>query len=191
MINRALVTALATAFVVSGAGVALVAGQAAYETPAVLRAADLAPPELLKGPRFQVDETVTTDGLLARYTIKSDFGPFEAEGPGMLAVRVAEIRALDNLSHIEKSDVFQKALAESAKRTGKSLATAVTHPVETVKGLPEGVGRFFERVGRGVTTGVQKAGDYIAEKQGQGGGGASSGDVAAAAGQAAANTGEN
>jgi hypothetical protein len=122
--------------------------------------------------------------------MKSDFGPFEAQGPGMLAVRVAEIRALDNLSHVEKSDVFQKALAESAKRTGKSLMTAVANPVETVKGLPEGVGRFFERVGRGVTTGVQKAGDYIAEKQGQSGG-ASSGDVATAAGQAAANTGEN
>jgi hypothetical protein len=190
MLNRALVAALATVFVLTGAGVALVAGQAAYETPPVLRAADLAPAELLSGPRFRVDDPVTTDGLLARFTITSDFGPFEAQGPGMLAVRVGEIRALDNLSHVEKSDVFQKALAESAKRTGQSLKTAVMNPVETVKGLPEGVGRFFERVGRGVTTGVQKAGDYIHDKQGQEGG-ASSEDVATAAGQAAANTGEN
>jgi hypothetical protein len=188
MLTRPLAGVLAVALVLASA--ALVAGQAALETPAVLKAADLAPAELLKGPRFQVDETVTTDGLLARFTIKSDFGPFEAEGPGMLAVRVAEIRALDTLSHVEKSDVFQKALASSAQRTGKSLMTAVTHPAETIKGLPEGVGRFFERVGRGVTTGVQKAGDYIAEKQGQSGG-ASSGDVATAAGQAASNVGEN
>jgi hypothetical protein len=191
MSNRALFGILVTACLLGAVtGVTAVAGQAAFEQPAVLRAADLAPAELLKGPRFQVDETVTTDGLLARFTIKSDFGPFEAQGPGMLAVRVAEIRALDTLSHVEKSDVFQKALAESAKRTGQSLKTAVTHPVETIKGLPEGVGRFFERVGRGVMTGAQKAGDYIAEKQGQSGG-ASSGDVATAAGQAASNVGEN
>jgi hypothetical protein len=188
MLTRPLAGALATAVLFASA--ALVAGQAAYETPPVLRAADLAPAELLKGPRFEVDEAAPTDGLLAKFTIKSDFGPFEAQGPGMLAVRVAEIRALDNLSHVEKSDVFQKALAESAKRTGQSLKTAVMNPVETIKGLPEGVGRFFERVGRGVTTGAQKAGDYIAEKQGQSGG-ASSGDVATAAGQAASNVGEN
>jgi hypothetical protein len=191
MLTRSLGGALAAGLLLaSSTGIPPVAGQDAYETPPVLRAADLAAAELLKGPRFQVDETVTTDGLLAKFTITSDFGRFEAQGPGMLAVRVTEIRALDTLSHVEKSDVFQKALAESAKRTGKSLVTAVANPVETVKGLPEGVGRFFERVGRGVTTGVQKAGDYIAEKQGQSGG-ASSGDVAAAAGQAAANTGEN
>jgi hypothetical protein len=191
MLNRALLGALAVVFLLAAvAGVTPVPGQDPYETAPVLRAADLAPPELLKGPLFQVDDAVPTDGLLAKFTIKSNFGPFEAQGPGMLAVRVAEIRALDNLSHVEKSDVFQKALAESAKRTGKSLMTAVANPVETVKGLPEGVGRFFERVGRGVTTGVQKAGDYIAEKQGESGG-ASSGDVATAAGQAAANTGEN
>jgi hypothetical protein len=191
MQHRVLLGVLATGLLLaSSARVAPVAGQAAYEQPAVLRAADLAPAELLKGPRFQVDEAVTTDGLLARFTIKSDFGAFEAQGPGMLAVRVSEIRALDTLSQVETSDVFKKALAESAKRTGRSLQAALANPEETVKGLPEGIGRFFERVGRGVTTGVQKAGDYVAEKQGQAGG-AGAGDVAAAAGQAAGNVGES
>ena len=91
MLTRPLAGALATALLLaSTAGVAPVAGQAAHESPAVLRAADLAPAELLTGPRFQVEERVPTDGLLARFTIKSDFGPFEAEGPGMLAVRVSE-----------------------------------------------------------------------------------------------------
>jgi hypothetical protein len=191
MLSRALLGALAASFLLwAVAGVAPVAGLATYEDPPVLRAVDLAGPELLKGPRFQVDDAVTTDGLLAKFTITSDFGPFEAQGPGMLAVRVAEIRALDTLSQVVKSDVFQRALAESAKRTGKSLMTAAANPVETVKGLPEGIGRFFERARRGVTTGIQRAGDDVAEKQGQPGG-ASGGDVATAAGQAAANTGEN
>jgi hypothetical protein len=191
MASRALRGALTTVFLmVLAAGIAPVEGQTTYEQPAVLRAADLAPAELLKGPRFQVDPRVTTDGLLARFSITSDFGPFEARGPGMLATRVAEIRALDILSQVEKSDVFKKALAETAKRTGQSLATAVTHPAETLEALPEGVGRFFERVGRAVKTGAQKAGDFIAEKEGQDGG-TSAGDVATVAGQAGADAGES
>jgi hypothetical protein len=162
---------------VSAAVLALVAGAAKpstaapdYEVPPVLKAVDLASsPELLQGPRFRVEPDVPTDGLLATYTITSDFGTFTATGPGMLGIRVGEIQALDTLEKTSKSEAFQRALAASIKRTGKSIVTAVTNPVETVKRLPEGVGRFFERVGRSVQTGAQKAGDYIdAQKAGQG-----------------------
>jgi hypothetical protein len=132
-----------------------------FERPPVLKASDLAPPELLKGPRFHVDPEVPTDGLLTKFTIRSDFGDFEAEGLGMLGIRVGEIQALGVMSQTEKSEVFQRALVGSAKRTGKSVATAVTHPVETAKGLPAGVNRFFQRVERGVKTGAGKANDYM------------------------------
>jgi hypothetical protein len=77
----------------------------------------------------------------------------------MVAIRAAEIKALDVLTKTETSEIFQKALQGSLKRTGQSLATAVTHPVETLKGMPEGVGRFFGRVSRDVKTGTQKVGD--------------------------------
>ena len=50
---------------------------------------------------------------------------------------------------LSKSEVFTHALAESAKRTGQSLVAAAKHPKETVKGVPQGVGRFFQRVGGG------------------------------------------
>ena len=54
-----------------------------FETPPVLQASDLAPRELLWGPRFHVEPEVRTDGLLAKFMIRSDFGEFEAEGPGI------------------------------------------------------------------------------------------------------------
>jgi len=163
-----------------------------YETPPVLKAADLASsPELLQGPRFRVEPDVPTDGLLATYTITSDFGTFTATGPGMLGIRDGEIQALDTLEKTSKSEAFQRALAGSAKRTGKSIATAVTNPVDTVKGLPEGVGRFFERVGRSVKTGTEKAGDYMnAQKSGQGQS-KSTGEVAKDVGTAAGNAGSD
>jgi hypothetical protein len=187
---RALGVFVAGLLLAAAGGATRVVAQAAFEKPAVLRARDLATPEMLRGPRFQVDEAVPTDGLLAKFTIKSDFGPFEAQGPGMLQVRVAEIKALDTLSAVEKSDVFKKAMADSAKRTGQSLATAAANPVETVKGIPAGVGRFFDRVTRDVTTGTQKAEDYVGAQQTKGGGGGA-GDVATATGKAAGSAGES
>jgi hypothetical protein len=154
------------------------------EVPPVLKASDLAPTELLKGPRFHVDPEVPTDGLLAKFTIRSDFGDFKAEGPGMLGIRVGEIQALDVLSKTEKSEAFQKALVGSAKRTGKSVATAVTNPVETVKGMPAGVGRFFQRVGHGVKTGAARASDYVSGEEEEGD--TSSGEAVQEVGSAAA-----
>jgi hypothetical protein len=163
-----------------------------YEVPPLLKAAELASsPEFLQGPRFRVQPDVPTDGLLATFTITSDFGTFTATGPGMLGIRVGEIQALDTLEKTSKSEAFQRALQASVKRTGKSIATAVTHPVDTVKGLPEGVGRFFERVGRTVQTGTQKAGDYLdTQKSGQGQS-KSTEEVAKDVGTAAGNAGSD
>src|SRR5262245_37949364 len=149
-----IVVALAVALGLTAAG-----AQSGYEAPAVLRAADVVPAELLQSKVFQIDDKVTTDGLVTKMLFHSPLGEFEAEGPGMTAVRAAEIQALDVLSKTESSEIFQKAMAASMKRTGQSLKTAVTHPVETVKGIPAGVGRFFDRVSRDVKTGVQKVGD--------------------------------
>jgi hypothetical protein len=140
-------------------GLTAAAAQSGYEVPALLRAADVAPAELLRSKVYQIDDKVTTDGLVTKTVFHSSLGEFVAEGPGMVAVRAAEIQALDVLSKTESSEIFQKALAASMKRTGQSLKTAVTHPVDTVKGIPAGVGRFFDRVSRDVKTGLQKVGD--------------------------------
>ncbi len=39
---------------------------------------------------------------------------------------------------------FADALAASAKKTGAAIGQAVMNPVETVSGIPAGVGRFFQ-----------------------------------------------
>jgi hypothetical protein len=182
--------ALAVAALVAGATKPSTAAPD-YEAPPILNATDLATAELLQGPRFLVEPEVPTDGLLATFTIKSDFGTFTATGPGMLGIRVGEIQALEVLEKTEKSDVFKRALEASVKRTGKSIATAVTHPVETVKGLPEGVGRFFERVGRSVKTGTEKVGDYIENRNSPEAQSKSAGDVTKDVGTAAGNAGSD
>jgi hypothetical protein len=61
---------LTLALAASADGGQAVGGATAYERQPVLKASQLVPAELLKGARFQVDETVPTDGFLARFTIE-------------------------------------------------------------------------------------------------------------------------
>ena len=109
----------------------------------------------------------------------------------MVAVRAAETQALDVLSKAETKDIFQKALQASLERTGQSLMTAATHPVDTIKGVPAGIGRFFERVSRDVTTGMQKVGDAVQQRQAQKAAGQRDFDLSEAVLEGAATVGQS
>ena len=122
---------------------------AQFETPPTLRAQELAPATLLKGNGFHVDEEVPTDGLTAHFTLRSDVGTFKADGLEMLRIRVAEIPAIVELTQTSKTKAFAQALATNAAAPVAAAGQMVMHPVDTVKGLPAGVGRFFGRVGLG------------------------------------------
>ena len=65
-----------------------------FETPPTIAASDLLLPEMLRGPRFTVAELVPTDGWTARFTLRSDFGPFEVAGTELLRTRIAELDAI-------------------------------------------------------------------------------------------------
>ena len=132
---------------ISGTAIAQTAPQ--FETPPTLRAQELAPATLLNGNGFHVDEQVPTDGLTAHFTLRSDVGTFNADGLEMLRIRVAELPAIVELNQTSKSKVFAQALATNAAAPVAAAGQMVMHPVDTVKGMPAGVGRFFGRVGLG------------------------------------------
>lgn len=73
-----LLAALVGAIVLAGSGAAPAQAGSGYEKEPVLIAKDLAGPELLKGPHFTVDPKVPVKGFIARFTIRSPFGKFEA-----------------------------------------------------------------------------------------------------------------
>jgi hypothetical protein len=135
------------------------AGAAEYESPPVLKAADLAGDIPLKGERYRVDDEVPTDGYLATFTLRTDFGKVEARGPGALRRSVAEVDALAALEKIKKSDVFADALKRSATAMGGAVANVVTNTAEVAKAVPASVGRFFGRVAQSTKTAAQKLGD--------------------------------
>jgi hypothetical protein len=130
-----------------------------YEANPVLKVSQVLPANLVSGPRFKVDETAPSDGFTPTYVIQSDFGKYEARGREMLEVRVQEISALNKLEEISKGEAFAKAMGQSAAKTGKAVANVATNPVETAKGVPKGVGRFF----KGAASSAKKAGESAAD----------------------------
>ena len=118
-----------------------------FEKPPTLPAQSLVPASLLSGEGFRVQEQVPTDGLMAHFTIHSDVGTFQANSIEMLRIRVAEIPAIMELNKTSKTKVFAQSVGRNAVRPVQAAGQMVLHPVDTVKGLPSGVGRFFGRVG--------------------------------------------
>ncbi len=117
----------------------------AYENAEDLSAADILPGDLLKGEHHTVEDRVRNDGYLNYYTVKSDYGEFEAASTAMLRIRIGEINALAELDELSQTEVFIKAAADAGVGQLKSIKQFATHPVDTVVGIPRGIGRMFKR----------------------------------------------
>ena len=132
------------------AGLAVAASALAqgYDGPATFKASELLPAAFRKGPHFQVREEVPTPGYFHDFHITSDFGDVEAEGLSLLATRLEETDALTRLEEVSKTEVFLKAAGTSVLNVGKGVASVVTAPEETVKGIGKGLKRFGTNLGR-------------------------------------------
>ena len=143
--------------VVLALGLAVIAATVAYEKPPMVPAKDIVPAKILAGKGYTIDRNVPTDGLLGRYTIRSAAGTFPAHGLEMLAVRVSELPAIQHLKGVSRSKVFLDAAKHAAQKPVKAAVNMVTHPKETVQGIPAGLGRFFDRVQSGANQMIEAA----------------------------------
>jgi len=134
-----------------------------FEDADDLRAADVLPADLLKGDHHTVEDRVQNDGYLNYYSINSDYGEFEAISTQMLRTRVGEINALAELDDLSKTEVFVKAAADAGMGQIKALTQFVTNPVETVVGIPSGIGRMFKRFGRQAGEAVDATKEFVAD----------------------------
>ena len=124
---------LAALSLAAAAGPGAARAQAAYEETAELRASQLLPADLLRGPHHEVEEAVESDGLVPVYRVRSEYGIFQARGEARLRERIAEIEAMAALRAARDSDAWSRA-AERAGRAPASGGAAVAVP-----GLPVGV----------------------------------------------------
>jgi hypothetical protein len=141
----------------------------ADEPPPAFTAAQLLTPAQVKGPHHAVAGAVETEGYYHEFRIESDYGTFDAAGRSMLAVRLHEVEALAKLDDVSKTEVFLTAAGTSVLNVGKGVATAVTKPTETAKGIGSGVKRLGVNLGRMTKRTVDSAtGDDPAEASKQG-----------------------
>jgi hypothetical protein len=148
----------------------VVAVAAAYEPTTVrFKASKLLPAKLLKGPNHEILEQVENKGLMNHYRITSPFGDFTASADAMVEVRVHEIKAIAELQKMSKAEVFAQSAAEAAKRPVEAAQQLADKPVETVKGIPAGVGRLFARTKDKIEQASEKAAE-VHEKETSGSG---------------------
>lgn len=110
-----------------------------------LAAAALVQPALLSGPDYRVVPEVQVRGYMANFLIDTRYGPVHADSVELLAVRIGEMPALAALDQATKTGAFAAALAERGRKTGSALANVVSHPVDTISGLPAGVVRYLRK----------------------------------------------
>jgi hypothetical protein len=125
--------------------------QPGYETPGILSASKILPPELLAGPHHRVQEQVRNDGYLNIYTIDSKVGQFTAVSTAILRKRVQEIDALVVMEQIKGTKEYGASIKEAGLDTLAGMKNLVTSPVQTVKGAVGGLGAAFRRAGDNLT----------------------------------------
>jgi hypothetical protein len=138
-----------------------------FETPPKLEAGKILSAEVLEGAHHHVESEVVNDGYMNTYSIASDFGRFGAYGTLQLVIRLREIGALAELAELSKSEVYANAVKEGALRGVKAVGTIADKPVETIKGVPQGVKKLFGRTKRAVEGGYETAKGLAADDKGE------------------------
>jgi hypothetical protein len=151
---RTLVTAIALA----AAGVVHAQN---YENPVGLKAGDFVPAAMLQGALYTVDSNVTIEGGLPRFTIKSQYGTWQARGREMLEIRVSELPAFAQLDKISKTDEFGKAAGLALAAPVEAVGQLVSHPIDTVGNIASGIGLLASRIGNLAGAGASKVGDRV------------------------------
>jgi hypothetical protein len=156
-VRRTATRVAVTALLLNAPHVAFAQTAADFEKPPVLNVTQLIPAKQLMGKGFRVGEKVPTDGFMGTYTFRADketfgeyAGTYQVRSREMAELRLAEIPAIIKLDETSKVGTFATSVATTAVQPLESAGNMVLHPVDTVTGLPSGVGRMFDRVGSGV-----------------------------------------
>lgn len=120
-------------------------GAGAFESAGKVPAARYLPADSLAGPEWKVAPEADNDGAFNTYLVQSRFGEFEARGGARVKVRAKEVAALVQLEQVSKSDVFVDAVKASALGSVETVMQFAQKPRETIKAVPDAVGRWFKK----------------------------------------------
>ena len=110
-----------------------------------LAVARVLPPELIKGPDFEVIDPVVNYFSQDHFVITSDYGDFEAHGQIALRIRLREIEALRILKDKTHGKIITDTLIRDAKKTGKSVVEVAKHPIQSGRQIGKGIKNRFKK----------------------------------------------
>jgi hypothetical protein len=113
------------------------------EIPTNAKASEILPADWISGPYHRIKDTVVSYGYIYRYSMDSDFGVFEVTGNGSLRKLLREIPAIASLRQVSRTEAFANSLGKAALKPLQLGEGLITDPVDTVSGIPKGVGRLF------------------------------------------------
>ena len=139
---------------VSGASIRTASAQSAVERPPTFSASQLLRGQNLTGPNYQISETVQNDGFLNHYTVTVEGRSYNVAGNATMRERLRELRALQRMEAMKRTDVYKKALKKSALGPLSTAKNMVMSPVSTIKGIGSGIGSMFSSVGHSLFGGA-------------------------------------
>lgn len=122
---------------------------ATYDEPGDVSSSAFLSTELQTGPNHTVSAAATSNGFQNEYTVSSKYGSFQATGINALKQTITEVDAMAYLEAVSRADVFVEALRDTGVETASAIAGVFTSPVQTVKGIPDGIDRVFAGAKRG------------------------------------------
>ena len=153
--GRSMTDALRGVAVAAALGLGLTAASGVhaqtFETPSNRLASQILPSNLFSGPYHRVRETVVSYGYMHHYTVDSQFGVFQATGDGALRKLVNEIYAIASLKEFKTTDAFLTSVGAAAKAPFSFAKNLITHPIDTVSGIPKGVFQIFGNAAEAIT----------------------------------------
>lgn len=124
--------------------------EAGYESPPVLRAADLLPDYLLSGPVFTVNPEVRNDGETNHYTVQSPLGDVEAAGRDELEQVIQELRAAAYLRQYKKRTGaivgFNQGMKKVITAPYHKVKGVVFNPLYAIEAVPTEIADYASRI---------------------------------------------
>lgn len=132
-----------------------VAASASASTAADLDGPFEAPPHLptrellhqlpLTGPGYRIGDQVQVVDYFGQFELRANVGGLTADGAQVLHLRLRELGAVRALDRLSAQEVFVAAMLRTAKRPLVAVRQVAGEPVDTVAGLPAGIGRYLVR----------------------------------------------
>jgi hypothetical protein len=115
------------------------AGRSQGEIAPAFSASRVLPKEILRGPNYQIAESVPVEEYQYVFTVKSDFGTITARGRDMLGLRLRELKSIEAARKLSKDPLLVDGILAPLKDTEKGLKLIITEPLETLERAPKGI----------------------------------------------------